>query len=323
MKIVIVGGTGNISTSIVKLLLKLNHEVICFNRGKNSGDLPAGVRLILGDRNDREVFEKAMQSEKFDVAIDMISFTKDDAASSLRAFRGVKHFIQCSTVCTFGVDFPRLPVNEDYPLNPITNYGIKKAEADQLLLEAYDKEGFPVTIIKPSTTYGPKMGMPRQVAIDYSWIDRIRKGKPLLVCDDGNSLHQFLHVDDAAKGFVGVLGKRHCMGQVYNLVRQGYTTWEEYHRTAMRILGKDVKLVGVPLSILENLEIPGFVICKNIYAHHYYFETQKIYRDVPEFRPTISLEEGMKSVFESMDLYSKIPDSDSEVWEDKIILEHG
>ncbi|HZM23214.1 MAG TPA: NAD-dependent epimerase/dehydratase family protein, partial [Anaerolineales bacterium] len=102
MKICIVGGTGNISQSIVQLLLKHGHEVMCFNRGQRT-TIPDGVRLIQGDRRNREDFEQKMQAEKFDAAIDMICFNAEDAESSVRAFRGVGWFVQTSTTCTYGI----------------------------------------------------------------------------------------------------------------------------------------------------------------------------------------------------------------------------
>lgn len=318
MKVVIIGGTGNISTSIVNLLLEEGHDVTCFNRG-NSGKLPKEVRLLQGDRYQREIFEKTMQRENFDAAIDMMSFSAEDASSSIRAFRGCGHIIHCSTVCTYGTEYDWLPVSEDHPLRPTTGYGRGKVAADNVLLEAYLHEGFPVTILKPSTTYGPQIGILRQIAWEFSWIDRIRKGKPLLICGNGKAPHQFLHVDDAAKGFVGALGKRNCIGQVYNLVNRGFTTWEQHHRTAMKVLGKEVELVGISLETLNAIDTPRFSLCRDIYAHNCYYDSEKIFRDVPEFKPSISLEDGMRRVFESMDASGTIPDSDNEHWEDRII----
>ncbi len=318
MKIGLVGGTGNISTSIVGVLLAQGHEVVCFNRGQ-SGSAPAGVRVIVGDRTERAAFEQAMQAERFDAAIDMICYDREDAASSLRAFRGVKHFVQTSTVCTYGVQYDWLPVSEDHPLRPSTDYGRNKVAADALFMAAYYDEGFPVTIIKPSTTYGPRMGLLRQVAWEFSWIDRVRKGKPILVCGDGYAIHQFLYVDDAALGFAGVLGKAHCVGQTYNLVRQGYTSWADYHRTAMQVLGRKVELVGVPLEDLVALDVPNVGICSDIFAHNVYYSGEKIARDVPEFHPQISLAEGMRRVIAAMDAEGRVPDSDSVTWEDRVI----
>jgi nucleoside-diphosphate-sugar epimerase len=318
MRVCIVGGTGNISRSIVRVLLAQGHDVTCFNRGK-SGAAATGARTILGDRTDRAAFEKAMQSERFDAAIDMICFSREDAESSFRAFRGVQQFVHCSTVCTYGIQYHWLPVTEDHPLRPITRYGKQKAEADAFYLEAFHREGFPVTIIKPSTTYGPAIGALRQVAWDFSWIDRVRKGKPVLVCGDGSAIHQFLHVDDAALGFVGVLGKPRCIGQAYNLVRSGFTSWADHHRAAMSVLGREVELVGVPLADLIALEVPAVDICRDIFAHNTYYSNAKISRDVPEFVPEVSLEDGLRSVIAAMDAEGRVPNSDELDWEDRII----
>ena len=318
MKVCVIGGTGNISTSIVRVLLEKGHEVTCYNRGK-SGTLPKDVRVICGDRSLRDDFEKSMQKESFDAVIDMICFNAEDAKSDIRAFPHVGQLVHCSTVCTYGIEYLWLPVTEDHPLRPISDYGRNKVAADAAFLEAHYRDAFPVTIIKPSTTYGPKLGLLRQVAWDFSWIDRVCKGKPILVCGDGNALHQFLHVDDAALGFAGVLGKKHCIGQTYNLTNRGFISWSDYHRTAMRVIGKEVELKGVPLQILEKQNIPNFSICQSIFAHITYYSSEKIFRDVPEFKPEISLEAGMARVLQSADFQQRIPDADTIKWEDEII----
>ncbi|HVF10854.1 MAG TPA: NAD-dependent epimerase/dehydratase family protein [Abditibacteriaceae bacterium] len=322
MKVALVGGTGNISTSIVRLLLSQGHGVTCYNRGQ-SGEVPEGARVIHGDRSDRAAFEQAMQAERFDAAIDMICFTAEEAYSSLRAFRDVGHFVQCSTVCTYGVQYDWLPVTEDHPLRPTTDYGRNKVKADAVFMEAYYGHDFPVTIIKPSTTYGPRMGMLRQVAWEFGWIDRVRKGKPILVCGDGNAIHQFLHVDDAALCFAGVLGKTHCLGQTYNMVKRGFISWADYHRTAMKVLGREVELVGVPLQDLLALEVPAVDICRDIFAHNCYYSAEKLFRDAREFQPAISLEEGIRRVIEAMDAEGRVPNSDNETWEDAVIAAQG
>ena len=88
MKVLIIGGTGNISRGIVGALLKRNHEVVMFNRGQHPDAPPPDIQIIHGDRRDRDDFENKMRAEKFDAVIDMISYNADDAASALRAFRG-------------------------------------------------------------------------------------------------------------------------------------------------------------------------------------------------------------------------------------------
>jgi nucleoside-diphosphate-sugar epimerase len=319
MKIGVVGGTGNISTSFVKLLLQLEHEVVCFNRGE-SGPVPEGARVIRGDRRaDRAGFERAMQAERFDAAIDMICYTREDAESSLRAFRGVGHFVHCSTVCTYGVRRDWLPVTEDHPLYPVSDYGRRKVEADSLFLEAHYREGFPTTIIKPAMTYGPKSGMLRQISWEFSWIDRVRKGKPIVVCGDGNALCQQLHVDDAAACFAYILGRPRAFGQIYNMVAREVRTWADYHRTMMQVLGREVELVGVPFEDLLALDIPASHNLRDEFAYHTFCSAERLFRDVPEFGPRISLAEGMAQVVEAMDRDGRIPNSDEIEWEDRVI----
>jgi nucleoside-diphosphate-sugar epimerase len=323
MKTCILGGTGNISTSFIPRLLAHGHEVVLVNRGqsKPSDDykIPAGVKVLVADRKQRAEFEALMQAQKFDYAIDMIAFDADDARSSLRAFRGVKHFVHCSTVCTYGIQYDWFPADETHPLRPISDYGRNKVAADNVLLAAFHADGFPVTIIKPSSTYGPKMGALRQIAWETQWIDRVRKGKPLAVCGDGLAPHQFLHVEDAAPAFVDVLGRSRCVGQVYNMMRHGFITWADYHRTAMKVLGRDVELVGVPLANLIAAKVPNVGICVDIFAYNLVYSSAKLMRDVPEFSPKVSLEEGLSRVFAALDREGRVPNSDTLEWEDKLI----
>ena len=318
MKIGIVGGTGNISQSIVRLLLKQGHEVVVFNRGRKAA-IPKEVRLIQGDRADREEFERKMQAEKFEAAIDMVCFTPEEAASSVRAFRGVGWFVQTSTTCTYGIQYDYYPSDETHPLRPNTEYGRNKVAADHVYLEAYHREKFPVVIIKPSTTYGPMQGMLRQICWDFSWIDRVKKGKPIIVCGDGLALHQHMLVDDIAQAFAGVIGKEHTIGQIYNAVNRGTITWADYHRLAGKILGKKVELVGVPFNDLMKLNVPASEILADEFAFNLYYSSGKLFRDLPEFHPQISLETGMTQVFEAMEREGRIPNSDELTWEDEII----
>ena len=318
MKVCVVGGTGNISTSIVRLLGEAGHEVTLFNRGK-SREAPPKVKVIRGDRKERQAFEDAMQASQFDAAIDMICYNAEDARSTLKAFRGVKHLVYCSTVCTYGVDYDWLPVTEDHPQRPITDYGRNKLAADRVFMAAHFAEGFPVTIIKPSTTFGPSWTMLRQIAWEGGWVDRVRKGKPIAVCGDGRALHQWLHVDDAAPAFVFALGRERCTGQTYNMMKREFGTWAGYHRTAMKVIGREVELVGVPLASLVAAGVPNVAICETIFSHNTIYSPDKLMRDVPEFRPRISLQDGLAGVLEAMEREKRIPDSDLETWEDRLI----
>ena len=108
MKVLVIGGTGNISRGIVAALQHRNYEVVLFNRGQHRDPPPSDVRIIHGDRQQRGDFEAKVGAEEWDAVIDMISFNADDAASALRACQGrVGHFVHCSTVMTYGPPFSR------------------------------------------------------------------------------------------------------------------------------------------------------------------------------------------------------------------------
>ncbi|MFM1549134.1 MAG: NAD-dependent epimerase/dehydratase family protein [Lentisphaeria bacterium] len=322
MNVLVIGGTGNISLGIVAALLKQNHEVVMFNRGQNPDPPPPGIRVIHGDRYQREDFEQKMHAEKFDAVIDMISYSADDAASALRAFRGrVDHFIHCSTVMTYGPPFPCNGINieESAPLNGTSDYGLGKIAADQLLLEAHAEDGFPVTVLKPSYTHGPGMKVYRQLGNDGEWIDRLRKGKPILSVGDGLNYFQFLASRDAGVGFAATLGRSQCFGEVYNIVHPQARTWDEWHRIVAEALGVKAEIVHVPQDTLIAVDPERFGDLRQNFAHTQIYSGAKLARDVPEFQPTTPLVESVAANIEWMDKHSLVPDSDADDLEDRII----
>lgn len=318
MKICIIGGTGNISTSIVIQLIEQGNDVYCFNRGL-SGKVPEGAHQIIGDRNDHQFFEKTMKDECFDYAIDMVCMNADQASSTIRAFREVKHLIFCSSASVYGTDYTLHPKKEDYPINPTTIYSKDKANAEKIFMEAFKKNDFPVTILRPSLTYGSKLGMYRQISTDASWIERIRQGKPIVICDDGSARCQFMHVNDAANVFVSLLGKKASFGEIYNVVDKKFYTWRQYHFEAMKVIGKKVELIEISLNDLKKFKIPRFKICLESTSHDLYYSSEKISKVLPEFNCKISLQQGMSETFSAMDKDGRIKNSFNQNWEDRII----
>ena len=150
------------------------------------------------------------------------------------------------------------------------------------------------------------------------WIDRVRKGKPVLLCGSGNTVHQLLHVEDAALGYAGALGKPRCIGQPYNLVRAGFITWRQFHETGMRALGRRVEMVSVPLEILNALGYADRGFTSTIFGYNTIYDHRKIYRDIPEFRPGVDLEDGMRRVIAYSDAHGMIPDSDRYPLDDRL-----
>ena len=319
MRVLVIGGTGNISSGVVAALLERNHQVVLFNRGQRPDPPPPDVQVIYGDRRARVDFERKLRFEKFDAVIDMISFDADDAASSLRAFRDrVDHFVHCSTVMTYGPPFSGINLDETAPLNGSSAYALGKIAADALLLQAYEEDGFPVTIFKPSYTYG--MGiLGRQVGGDGSWIDRLRKGKPILSAGDGLNYFQFLSSWDAGVGFAEVLGRSKCLGEIYNMVHPTPRTWDEWHCGVAEALGVTAKIFHVAQETLITISPERYGELSENFGHTQVFNGAKLSRDVPEFRPRIPLIESLAESIAWMDKHNLVPDTDADDLEDRII----
>ncbi len=320
MKVLIIGGTGNISRGIVAALLKGSHDVVLFNRGQHVDPPPPDVRVIHGDRQDRDDFEAKVGAENWDAVIDMISFNADDASSAIRACQGrVGHFVHCSTVMTYGPPFSGINLPETAPLQGTSGYGLNKVEADNILLEAFKNDGFPVTIFKPSYTHGPGINLLRQVGGDGSWIDRLRKNKPILSAGDGLNYFQFLASGDAGVAFAGILGKSQCFGEIYNLVHPQARTWDEWHRAAADALGVDIEIVHVSQETLIAMAPERFSGLRSNFGHTQIFSHEKLDSVLPDFTPIIPVTESVAENIAWMDRHNRVTDSDVDDLEDQII----
>src|SRR5262245_19815353 len=156
MRVLIIGGTGLISSAITPQLLERGDDVTLYNRGKSEIRFAVDPKYIQGDRRDNAAFEAQMaEAGHFDCVIDMVGFSPADGESVVRAFKGrIGQFIFCSTVCTYGGPASRYPIREDEPRRPVGTYGANKVKIEDMLMEAHERGDFPVTIMRPSQTYG-------------------------------------------------------------------------------------------------------------------------------------------------------------------------
>lgn len=203
MQVLIIGGTGLISTGIVKHLRVRKANITMFNRGRRFAEIPAGIDVLHGDRNDPGVFERECSSRRWDVVIDMICFSPEQANADVRIFAGkCQHFIFCSTVCTYGSKVPPyIFIEETFPQEPISTYGQNKLLCEQIFLQAHQQKKFSTTIIRPSNTYGPGWPLIDNLEFDPVAWDRIERGLPILCAGDGLGLWVATHRDDVGKLF--------------------------------------------------------------------------------------------------------------------------
>ena len=322
-RVMVVGGSGNISTGIVNLLLEQGYHVSIFTRGLSQLPVSKDVEMVQGDRNDKQSFIQTMRAGHYDYAIDMICMNPEAAQTDIEAFPEVERMVFTSSGASYGSLWgAEQPIRETFRSgNPKWSYGIGKCAAEDVFMNAYYCKGYPITIIRPTVTYGRQKILNRQIGSDNAWVDRIRKGKPIIT---GNPflLRNFLYADDAAWAYVGALKHECCIGQAYNMVGMKPYDWGTYHRAMMNVLGREVEMVEVTLETLLHNQSSEFTVGEMItenYKFNGYYSGEKIARDIPEFRPVTGLEEGLALALEFIERNGTIPNSDEIRFEDEII----
>lgn len=323
MKVLIIGGTGLISTGIVKALQTRGAVLTVFNRGQTDDRLGPAVRHLTGDRNDFAAFESAMTAAgPWDVVIDMICFRPDQAESDIRAFAGrCGHFIFCSTVCTYGNTQTIIPTLETTPQTPLSTYGRDKVACEQLFLRAHAAGRLPVTIFRPSHTYGPGGNVINNLGWAPTFVDRLRRGLPIIVSGDGHGLWQSTYSEDVGVGFAFAAGNPRCFGQAYNIVGDEVVTWDDYtRRTAAAIGAPAPRLIHLPTDLLMSIDSGRYLASLGeIFRFHGVYANAKLKRDVPEYRPAMPYEEGVRRTVAWMDQHHKITPADSDPFEDQLV----
>jgi len=311
MKVLVLGGTGLISTSIVRQLLKKGHKVAVVNRGKTPVRTRGAIDHIRADRSDLRKFEKTLRDVRCDAVIDMICFHVKQAQSAFRTFHGrVKHFVHCSTTATTGGPLNKLPSDESEPYKPSGDYGLHKMRVEKYYLKKSNEEGFPVTILRPAYTFGPGAPMINIWGPDPHLIDRLRRGQPVIIYGDGSMPFMATYIDDVAIGFVGVLGRRKTFGEIYNVASENSFPWREYIERIAGAIGGKANLVPIPTDVLLRAVPPEKRFFLAMFLRYpQSFSNEKLKRDISDFRPKTSFEAGVRRTVKWLDSVGLTPRS--------------
>jgi nucleoside-diphosphate-sugar epimerase len=311
MRVLVIGGTGLISRGIVKHLLVRGAEVTVFNRGTCGGaSLPADVRAVLGDRDDAAALSGVAKTN-YDVVIDMVCFRTEQATAAVAAFGGkCRHYIFCSTVCTYGTGSPStVLIDESFPQQPTSGYGRDKVTCERAFFTAHRAGRFAITIIRPSQTYGPGGPMIDNLEFDAIAWDRIDRGLPVLCASDGLGQWVSTHRDDCGKLFAYAALRPSTYGKAYNATRQQHTTWSQYYRQVSAALEREAQLIYMPRDWIVRRDPKRFGLLKEITGFHGAYDSAAARRDVPEFVCDIDLTAGAAEVFADQRRRGKWKDS--------------
>ncbi|MBA7638128.1 GDP-L-fucose synthase [subsurface metagenome] len=302
MKVLFIGGTGNISTSCSFLALEKGIDLYHLNRGITKEEIP-GVISIKADIHNKEETLKAIEDHDFDVVVDWIAFIPDDVKRDYEIFKGkVKQFIFISSASAYQKPLSDPRITESTPLaNPVWEYSQNKIACEDYLLQKYREEGFPITIVRPSHTYRNVFPVAVGDWRGYWLIDRIKRRKKIVVHGDGTSLWIVTHSEDFAKGFVGLLGNIHAIGHAFHITSDELLTWNQIYEIIADAVGMKANLIHIPSDFIMKYDNETGAGLLGDKAYSVIFDNIKIKTFVPEFKATIPFTEGVKKILNWFD----------------------
>lgn len=323
MRVLFIGGTGNISIACTRLLAEQGVDLCLFNRRLSACALPDGVQLIQGDIRDRRSAAELLKNREFDVVVDWVAYEPQHVETDIFLFsRKTRQFVFVSTASAYQKPPAHYRITESTPLgNPFWQYSRDKIACEERLSREYQERGFPITIVRPSYTYG-ETWIPCVVAgHGYTLVDRMLKGKKVIVHGDGQSLWTMTHNTDFAKGFAGILGRVDAIGEGFHITSDEVLTWDRIFKTIATAVGVEPELVHIPSEFINAFDPAIGANLLGDKAYSVVFDNSKIKRLVPGFTATIPFTEGIRRSLAWFDADSsrKVVDEERNRLMDRII----
>jgi nucleoside-diphosphate-sugar epimerase len=327
MKILFIGGTGIISSACSILAIARGHELFMVNRSASKKvPVPEGAALLQADVYTEEArLADLLTGHHFDAVVDYLAYHPNDIERDLRLFRGrTDQFIFISSASAYQKPLQKYLITEETPLeNPFWEYSRNKIACEHRLMQAYREDSFPVTVIRPSHTYGPAQ-IPFGVS---SWmhpwtvVDRMKRGQKVIVPGDGTSLWVLTWNEDFAKGLVGLLGNEKAIGESFQITSDEALSWDQIHLEAYRALSLEPNVIHIPSDLIAMYDPPSLGSLVGDKANSVVFDNSKIKRFVPDYLCEVNWTEGVRrslAWFEAHPEFQTIDHAMNAVW-DRII----
>ncbi len=300
MKVLFIGGTGNISIACTRLALEKGYDLFHLNRGNAENPFGDQVKSIKADINDQESITNALKGLKFDVVANFIAYVPEDIRRDYEFFQDkTDQYIFISSASAYQKPPTHPVITESTPLkNPFWQYSRDKISCENYLNELYRDRDFPITIIRPSLTYETVIPAAIGSWDDFTIIDRIRNGKKIIVHGDGNSLWTITHSEDFARGFVGLLGHQQAIGHSFHITSDEILTWNQIYQAIGSAAGKMPDMVHISSEFIARFDSFQLGNLLGDKANSVIFDNSKIKTFVPEFKAIIPFKEGIKRTVE-------------------------
>jgi nucleoside-diphosphate-sugar epimerase len=296
MRVLFIGGTGVISTACTALAVERGIELFHLNRGTQHVAVPAGVITLRGDIRQPAAVAELLQPYHFDAVVEWVAYEPAHIDTDLALFAGkTDQYVFISTTATYQKPAAYYCMSESTPqINPVWGYAQQKIACEERLRAAYRQGDIPITIVRPSHTYGDTK-IPYVVGSGYIVVDRMRRGKPTILPGDGQSLWTMTHNTDFAKGLIGLLGNPQALGESFHITADEVLTWEQIARIIGKAAGvPDPPLVRIPSDLIGHYDATLGTNLLGDKAYNGVFDNGKIKRAVPGYLATTSFSDGIR-----------------------------
>lgn len=329
MKILLIGGSGTLSSAVRdRLLDNPSNALTLLTRGHRPLPERPNLKTLVADINDFVLCDSIIGDETYDCVINFVCYTQTQAEENLKLFRSrTRQFIFISTVAVLDHEAACVLNETSATGNRFSVYGQNKAAAESLYLDAFRNNGFPVTIVRPAQTYSEdRIPLSVKGKTCYSVIDRMVKGKPVIIHGDGQSVWVSTHADDFAQGLIGLIGNPSALGEIVHIMNPTPHTWDQVYRILGEALQVEVKPVYLPSRLLSGSKkydhltsIQGDKMFSCLY------DVSKLKRLVPGYEPIVSLKQGLEDYLTYMDLHTelKVSDPDYDDWCDTLVYRYS
>lgn len=308
MKILFIGGTGLISTACAREAIDTGYDVWVLNRGRSRLPNHAGAeRTLIADASNESQVRDAIGSHRFDVVVQWVAFTPGQVELDLRLYADAGQYVFISSASAYEKPPSSWCITERTPLgNPYWQYSRDKIACEEVLRHAHRSTGFPMTIVRPSHTYGFSQ-IPIAVGSStkpFTIIDRMRRGAKILVPGDGTSLWTLTHNTDFAKGFVPLLGRSETIGEDYQITSDEAMNWNQIYSLVARAAGVELDVLRVPSDAIVAADPAQLGNTWGDKSNSAVFDNSKLRTVVPGFKAVVPFEQGIQ---ESVDWFDADP----------------
>lgn len=302
MKALIIGGTGTISSAVVdRLAGELGWEVWTLNRGSRAA-VREDIHQIVADIRDEAAVSEKLEGLCFDAVCQFIGYRVPDVERDHRLFRDrTRQYIFISSASAYHKPAAGYIVSEGTTLaNPYWQYSRDKIACEEFLMGKYREEGFPVTIVRPSHTYGERKIPVGIHGKNGAWqtVRRMLEGKPVIIPGDGSSLWTLTYNTDFAVGYTGLMGNRRAIGEAFQITGDETLTWDQIHETLAGALGVELRPYHVASDFLaaagkaEGYDFEGSLTGDKSVS--VVFDNSKLKRTVPDMRTAVRFDQGVR-----------------------------